>query len=217
MKKLRVFISGQKYLASRVYDELRLAGHEVVGICCPLSDKYLISRATRDGIKIIPSGMLKADNIPECDLGIAAHSFDFIGRPERYKPKLRWIGYHPSLLPLHRGRSSIEWAIRMGDKITGGTVYWLDSGVDTGDIICQDWCFIPPGKSGKTPSERASDLWRGTLQEMGVKLIKAAVNDIGNGIIKGKRQDEAYATFEPMIESGKRLYRPDAIMLPAGL
>ncbi len=77
--------------------------------------------------------MLNGDTFPDgVDLGISAHSFDYVGKRTRYKPKYGWIGYHPSLLPRHRGRSSIEWAIRMRDCITGGTVFWLNSGIDRG-------------------------------------------------------------------------------------
>lgn len=48
------------------------------------------------------------------------------------------------VLPRHRGRSAIEWAIRMHDAVTGGTIFWLNSGIDRGDIAYQDWCFVPP-------------------------------------------------------------------------
>ena len=41
----------------------------------------------------------------------------------------------------------------MGDAITGGTVYWMDDGADTGPIAAQDWCHIQPGDDAKK-------LWR---------------------------------------------------------
>nr|WP_319268351.1 formyltransferase family protein [uncultured Draconibacterium sp.] len=149
------------------------------------------------------------DNI---DLGIAAHSFDFIGKRTRYKAKIGWVGYHPSLLPRHRGRSSIEWAIRMGDAITGGTVYWLNSGIDRGDIAAQSWCFIDPALRLKKPSDAASILWRETLCDTGIKLFSKVICDIQAGKIVKKAQDERYATFEPSTELEK-IYRPDLLML----
>lgn len=45
--------------------------------------------------------------------------------------------YHPSLLPLHRGQDAVE-AATGGDKVTGGTVFHLDEGFDTGPIAFQD-------------------------------------------------------------------------------
>ena len=43
------------------------------------------------------------------------------------------IQYHPSLLPAHRGASSINWPIILGEKETGLSIFWPDNGLDTGD------------------------------------------------------------------------------------
>ena len=124
MKKFKVFISGQKFFAEEVFRLCQKLDIEIVGVCCPLDDQYIGKAVRRLNIPIIPAGSLNADNMPECDLGITAHSFDYIGKKTRYIPRLGWLSYHPSsLLPRHRGRSSIEWAIRMKEPITGGTVF----------------------------------------------------------------------------------------------
>jgi methionyl-tRNA formyltransferase len=82
---------------------------EVVGVCSPLDDKYVAKMARTFDIPLVPAGSLSADTFPDnVDIGITAHSFDYIGVRTRYKAKIGWIGYHPSLLPRHRGRSSIE-------------------------------------------------------------------------------------------------------------
>lgn len=47
------------------------------------------------------------------------------------------IGYHPSLLPLNRGRHPIIWAIILGLKKTGSTFFFMDEGADSGDILSQ--------------------------------------------------------------------------------
>jgi methionyl-tRNA formyltransferase len=44
---------------------------------------------------------------------------------------------HPSLLPRHRGCSSVPWAIIDGDAETGVTAHYIDAGIDTGKIILQ--------------------------------------------------------------------------------
>jgi len=212
---LKVFISGQKFFAEQVLRKCLEEGHDVVAVACPLGDKYIGRLASINNIKIIPSGSLNGDTCPECDLGIAAHSFDYIGKRTRYKPRFGWIGYHPSLLPRHRGRSSIEWAIRMGDPITGGTVYWLNAGVDTGAICCQDWCFIHPTLMSMKPKEAARELWRTKLLDIGVDLIIKALRLIDRGEFVKTPQDHSLATFEPAI-SDERLPRPDALMIGAG-
>lgn len=207
----KVFISGQKHFANEVLTLCRHLQIEVVGVCCPLDDNYIGKSARLWNIPIIPAGHLNVDNMPDCDLGITAHSFDYIGKKTRYIPRLGWLGYHPSLLPRHRGRSSIEWAIRMNEPVTGGTVFWLNAGIDRGDIAYQDWCWIPP-KYYLEPSKSASKLWRDELCPMGLKLFEMALKDLLNGNVKRKPQDKRFSTFEPDTNV-KDIYRPDLLMI----
>ncbi|MCP4229864.1 MAG: methionyl-tRNA formyltransferase, partial [bacterium] len=124
------------------------------------------------------------------------------------------IGYHPSLLPRHRGRSSIEWAIRMRDTVTGGSVFWLNGGIDRGDVAAQDWCFVDPKLLTGSPRAAASILWREDLAPMGVALMRLAISDIMRGRIVRVPQDDRFSTWEPTIIEND-IYRPDALMLTA--
>lgn len=211
MKQFKVFISGQKFFAQEVFHLCRKLNITVVGVCCPLDDKYIGAAARRFGVPIIAAGTLTADKMPDCDLGITAHSFDYIGKKTRYIPRLGWLGYHPSLLPRHRGRSSIEWAIRMNEPITGGTVFWLNAGIDRGDIAYQDWCWIPPGYN-LSPQKSAAKLWRDELCPMGLKLLETALKDLLNNVIKRVPQNHRYGTFEPDTNV-KDIFRPDLLMI----
>lgn len=214
MKKLRVFISGQKYFGELVLNLCNNLGFvDVVGVCAPLDDKYIAKTARIFGIPIIPAGTLNGDTMPDnVDLGITAHSFDYIGVKTRFKTKFGWIGYHPSLLPRHRGRSSIEWAVRMRDAITGGTVFWLNAGIDRGDIAYQDICFIDPKMYGMEPKKAAKLLWEHELQAMGLKLLEQALTDINNGILIKRPQRKEFSTFEPNTDV-KDVFKPDLLML----
>ena len=214
MKKIRVFISGQKYFGEKVLRLcIALDFVEVVGVCCPLDDKYIGKTARLFNIPLTASGTLNGDTMPEnVDLGITAHSFDYIGKRTRYKPTIGWIGYHPSLLPRHRGRSSIEWAVRMRDAITGGTVFWLNGGIDRGDIANQEICFIDPKLYGIDPKKAAKILWEHELQDMGLRLIEATLRDVNAGKIVKVAQKKEYSTFEPNTDI-KDVFKPDLLML----
>lgn len=48
------------------------------------------------------------------------------------------INIHPSLLPSFPGKDAIGQAIKKGVKITGVTIHYVDSGMDTGPIIAQE-------------------------------------------------------------------------------
>ena len=214
MNKLRVFISGQKYFGQEVFrlcNELEFV--EIVGVCAPIADKYVTRLARTFDIPIINAGTLNADTLPDnVDIGITAHSFDYIGRKTRYKAKIGWIGYHPSLLPRHRGRSAIEWAVRMRDAITGGTVFWLNDGIDRGDIAYQEFCFIDPALYAKEPKKAARIIWEDQLQPMGLRLLEQALRDIHTGKIIKIPQEKQYSTFEPNADV-KDVFKPDLLML----
>lgn len=210
---MKVFISGQKYFGEEVLSLCLNMGLDIVGVCCPLDDKYIGRLARLNNVPIIAAGTLTAELMPEgVDLGITAHSFDYIGKGTRYKTKYGWIGYHPSLLPRHRGRSAIEWALRMGDHITGGTVFWLNAGIDRGDIAYQDWCWVDPALRVGDLKKSARRIWQDDLLPMGLRLFKQALSDIAKGKLNKSPQDARFSTFEPSTEV-KDIFKPDLLML----
>ena len=80
----------------------------------------------------------------EVDVIVAAHSHAFITADAVAKAGKAAIGYHPSLLPRHRGIAAVEWTIKCGDPIAGGSVYHLSDSLDGGMIAAQDWCSSIP-------------------------------------------------------------------------
>jgi methionyl-tRNA formyltransferase len=209
--KLKIVVAGQKRFGADVFDMLREEGHDVVACACPTDkekpDKLWICASNTD-TPIIKAGTLTCDNCPDCDLIVTAHSHDFVGKRTRLKARFGAVGYHPSLLPLHRGRDSIRWAIRMGDKVTGGSVYWLTDTVDGGPIAAQKHVFI-------RPDDDELSLWSRDLAPMGVRLLRDVVRDISAGRIVKQAQQTKLATWEPSIYGAPRLYRPDLLLLPA--
>lgn len=47
------------------------------------------------------------------------------------------IGFHPTPLPKHRGRAAIPWQIILGVEESKVSLFKLDEGMDSGDIIAQ--------------------------------------------------------------------------------
>jgi methionyl-tRNA formyltransferase len=66
------------------------------------------------------------------------------------------INIHPSLLPHYRGAMPIEGAIMAGENETGISIFYMDCGCDTGDIIIQKKYAIDPDDTGGSLSERLS-------------------------------------------------------------
>jgi len=160
------------------------------------------------GVPWLDALELRADRLPpSTDVLVSAHSHAFISRVARLRCTYA-IGYHPSLLPLHRGRDAIRWTIRDRDRITGGTVYHLTDTVDAGPIAAQDWCHVHPDDTPET-------LWRERLAPMGVRLILDVLDTLNTaGHIEYRPQDEELATWEPSWQRPP-LHRPELPELPA--
>jgi methionyl-tRNA formyltransferase len=57
-------------------------------------------------------------------------------------PRHGVIGYHPAKLPQNRGRHPIIWALVLGLEETASTFFFMDEGVDSGDILSQEKVII---------------------------------------------------------------------------
>jgi methionyl-tRNA formyltransferase len=109
------------------------------------------------------------------------------------RARLGGIGFHPSLLPRHRGIAAVEWTIREGDPIAGGSIYHLADRMDAGAIAAQDWCFVKKG-------ETARELWERALAPMGLRLLVQVVRHAAmHDALPATAQDEQFATKAPMI------------------
>ena len=206
-----IFLCGQRFFGAAVLKALLQDGHRIVGAACPPQQgkRYDKLRVAALGHKIvcIDSHRLIAANIPQgTDILIAAHSHHFISAKVRGKVRLA-CGYHPSLLPLHRGRDAIRWAIHCGDTVTGGTVYELGDVVDGGPILAQEPVLIARNAT-------ATALWREKLFPLGIKLLLEVARQFEGGCLTRIEQDDKLASWEPAFDSAGRLYRPDLACLP---
>jgi len=80
----------------------------------------------------------------EADLMIMAFVNVFVPQAARDTPKLGSICFHPSLLPLHRGPSAVNWPIIMGATKSGFSWFYPSDGLDEGDSLLQWECDIGP-------------------------------------------------------------------------
>lgn len=210
---MNILISGQKWFGRQVLDLTLSLGHTVTAVSAPTGTPdrpdRLRSRAEHLGLPLITAGQLNHRTMPPgVDLIICAHSHDFIGRKTRQAATLGAIGYHPSLLPVHRGRDAIAWAIHNRERITGGTVFWLNDTVDGGPIAAQRHVFIRPGDTPRT-------LWERDLAPLGLELLRVTLTDLAAGRMTRIPQSQELATFEPALETPP-LHRPDLPELGSG-
>jgi methionyl-tRNA formyltransferase len=125
------------------------------------------------------------------ELIVAAHTHARVMDDALARARLGGIGYHPSLLPRHRGIAAVEWTVKCGDPIAGGSIYHLADRMDAGAIAAQDWCFVKPG-------EGARELWERALAPLGIRLLTQVVAQASaTGSLPAQPQDEQFATLAP--------------------
>jgi methionyl-tRNA formyltransferase len=107
-------------------------------------------------------------------------------------PRYGCINLHGSLLPKYRGAAPIQWAIAMGETITGNTTMLLEEGLDTGPILMQQAVVI-------RPEQTAVELYE-ELAAGGAPLVVETLEGLGTGTIEPQAQDHFRATLAPLLD-----------------
>jgi methionyl-tRNA formyltransferase len=192
---MRITLVGSRHFGVTTLDTLRQHGVDIVGVVVADAEDRLAAAARAAGIGVTvqadPKLVVAKEIADGTDLIVTAHSHARISQEALDAAKLGGIGYHPSLLPRHRGIAAVEWTIREGDPIAGGTVYHLADRMDAGAIAAQEWIFVKKG-------ETARELWERALTPLGQKLLADVIDYARtHKALPAKPQDEQFATNAP--------------------
>ena len=199
---MKCTLVGSRYFGAAVFGALMKDGvGEIVQVVAPASDDRLALAAQSAGVPVhILSNpkIVGGEAIPEgTDLIVAAHTHARVSDQALARSRLGGIGYHPSLLPRHRGIAAVEWTIKEGDPIAGGTVYHLADRMDAGAIAAQEWVFVKKG-------ETARELWERALAPLGQKLLADVIfHAKTHHSLPATPQDEEFATKAPSLSDAK--------------
>jgi methionyl-tRNA formyltransferase len=201
---MRIILIGQAAFGVKVLETLMKKGENVVSVYAPPDGTDGRSDSLKDlartgGIQTFQPKTYKDDQTflkykaLEPDLTVMAFVSAII--PERFfhVPVHGAINYHPSLLPRHRGASAINWAVIMGDTLTGLTIFRPDAGIDAGPILLQKEIDIGP-------EDTVGSLYFDRLFPMGVEALMEAIELIKAGTAPTIPQNEAEATYEPICD-----------------
>jgi methionyl-tRNA formyltransferase len=196
---MRITLIGSRHFGVTTLNTLKRHGVEIVRVVVHDGADRLAAAAKDDGIEVVvqanPKLVVASEIAPATDLIVTAHSHAKVGADALAAAKLGGIGYHPSLLPRHRGMAAVEWTIKEGDPIAGGTVYHLAEKMDAGAIAAQEWCFVKKG-------ETARELWERALAPLGQKLLGEVIEYAKtHHSIPAKAQDEQFATQAPALSA----------------
>lgn len=195
---LRITLAGSRHFGVMTLKMLREHGVEIARVVvADPADRLAV--ATREaGIELLvqanPKVIEASEIAPGTDLIVTAHSHARVSQEALAAAKLGGVGYHPSLLPRHRGIAAVEWTIKEGDPVAGGTIYHLAERMDAGAIAAQEWCFVRKG-------ETARELWERALAPLGLKLLARVIDHAkAFGSLPSKPQDEQFATQAPKLK-----------------
>src|SRR5438128_7421996 len=197
---MRIAIVGQQDFGKAVLEAFLARGDEVAGVFCApekpgARPDALKTAAQEKGVAVFQFQSLKADAAKNAlkklnaELGIMAFVLQFAPQDFVNIPKHGTIQYHPSLLPKHRGPSSINWPIIRGDTKTGLSIFRPTDGLDEGPVILQK-------ETPLSPDDTLGSVYFDRLFPMGV----AAVLETADLVMAGKHretvQDETRASYE---------------------
>lgn len=197
---MRIIVNGQQAFGKACLEAMFERGDDIVGVyCAPEKSGQPFDPvkefALEKGLHLVqPNNYTNANVLEEmrllkADLMVMAFMIVFVPSEARNIPTFGSICFHPSLLPKHRGPSSINWPIIGGAKKTGLSIFWPDDGLDEGDVILQKEVTIGPDDSLGT-------VYFEKIFPLGVEAVLEAIDLVKAGTPPRLKQDESQATYE---------------------
>jgi methionyl-tRNA formyltransferase len=190
---MRVAIIGQQDFGKAALEAFLARGDEVAAVfCAPEKGRPDPLRLAGEAAGV-PTYQFPKLTDPEAqeamraahpDIGVMAYVTQFVPQDFCNIPKFGTIQFHPSLLPLHRGASSMSWAIILGRSETGFSIFRPNDGLDEGPVILTRAVPIEP-------EDTLGSLYFGKVFPMGV----AGLIEVADLVIAGKAP--ALAQYEP--------------------
>ena len=198
---MRVALIGQQAFGKAVLDALRQRGDTVAAVfCAPETGRPdpLRLAAEAAGIpthqfpKLTTQDAIEALRAAQVDIALMAYVTQFVFQPFCTIPPYGTIQFHPSLLPLHRGASSMSWSIILGRTETGFSIFRPTDGLDEGPVILQRHVKIEP-------EDTLGTLYFGKVFPLGVAGLIEAADMVLTGRGPAIAQYEPHAGYEGVL------------------
>ena len=125
----------------------------------------------------------------DADLMVMAFVNIFVPEAARDTPRMGSICFHPSLLPLHRGPSAVNWPIILGATKSGYSWFYPTDGLDEGDSLLQWECDLGP-------DDTVIDLYFKKIYPSAIDSVLEVCDHFRSGHPPHIIPDEAQATYE---------------------
>ena len=190
---MRIAIIGQQDFGKAALEAFLNRGDEVAAVFCAPEkgrpDPLRLEAETR-GVtvhqfpKLTDPAAQEALKAAQVQIGVMAYVTQFVPQDFCNIPQFGTIQFHPSLLPLHRGASSMSWSIILGRKETGFSIFRPTDGLDEGPVVLTRSVPIED-------EDTLGSLYFGKIFPMGV----AGLVEVADLVVAGKAP--ALAQYEP--------------------
>ncbi len=204
---MKIVFMGSAEFGLPALEALCSRGHSIVGVVSTparkkgrglvLTDSPIVEYARNKGLgPIFTPALLKTPEFVDSLKNINADlfvvvAFRLLPRDVFSIPPLGTVNIHASLLPRFRGPAPIHRAVEAGEKETGITIFRINEGIDTGNIILQK-------KTGIGGEETTVQLYS-RLSALGAQGLIEACDMLENGTVVFLPQDESNATPAPKL------------------
>lgn len=198
---MRLIVMGQQAFGKDVLAKLIETGtDEVVAVYCEADREGkpvdpIKEFALEQGLPVLqPTDFSNTDVLEKlashkADLMVMAFVNVFVPEAARDTPAQGSICFHPSLLPLHRGPSAVNWPIIMGAEKSGFSWFYPSDGLDEGDSLLQWECEIGP-------NDTVIDLYFKKIYPVAVESVLEVCDLFRSGNPPRMVPDEGKATYE---------------------
>jgi hypothetical protein len=115
------------WMLSRAIGAIRQRTDDSAGLCRRFRWPYTAVSTINDDAALSAIARVRPDLAVNAGAGL-------LRRPVLQAPRLGTLGMHMGFLPRYRGMNVAEWAALDRDAV-GCSVFWIDEGVDSGDIV----------------------------------------------------------------------------------
>lgn len=198
---MRIIVNGQQAFGKACLEAVLEKGEdEVVAVYCA-PDKEgrpvdpIKELALERGLNLVQPSNYKDQDVLDgmralnADLCVMAYVIIFVPEEARNIPTHGSICFHPSLLPKHRGPSSINWPIIFGATRSGLTIFWPNDGLDEGEVLLQKEVDIGP-------DDTLGTVYFNKIFPLGVDAVLEAIDLVRAGDPPRIKQDDSQATYE---------------------
>lgn len=179
--RIVILASGSGTIAQAIIDAARNGDlkAEIVGVISDQKDATVLDRAKSAGVpsQVIAMTAQRSEWDQQIfsaiidlkpDLVVSAGFMRILSA--ECVSQFKIVNSHPALLPLFPGAHAVRDALAAGAAKTGTTIHWVDSGIDTGEIIAQEEVEITALDTEETLHERIKiverRLYVATLQQL---------------------------------------------------